>query len=112
MTACKIGRPRRPVPQDWHDEARALHAEGHSVRQIARILGRSRNTVGGVINPEFAERLRERNRKYHNARRASDPEWAERRRQIARDWRDRKRAEPPKLHRGVTLPKAPWELRP
>jgi transposase len=43
-------------PEEWMDIG-LLHREGHSIKQIARMTGRSRNTVRRIVKQKVLRRM-------------------------------------------------------
>ncbi len=73
-----VGKPS--IPPSVLARIKTLAAEGMSQKAIATIVGVSRKTVLKTIDPDFAERERERQRRVDAARaakRRSDPAYHE-----------------------------------
>lgn len=54
---------KRPRRGSWHAEARSMHAEGASQRQIAATFGVGKDTVARALDPEYRRRANERQAK-------------------------------------------------
>jgi hypothetical protein len=65
-------------PQPWHEEARRLHAAGLTYAEIGVRVGRHLTNVRRFLDPEAAERDREKLNARNRERYATDPAFRER----------------------------------